>query len=606
MAGNTMDKIGPYEMRELLGAGGIGQVHAAFDTQLEREVAIKSLRPELLDDKSFVDRFHAEAKSLARLDHPNITRLYSLFSENSNLYLIMECVRGETLGDLLNKRGGRLSVRESLAIIAQVADGLGYAHSLGIVHRDIKPVNLMITAKGTVKIMDFGIARVRGSQRLTRDGGIIGTLAYMAPEQLRGEETDGRSDLYSLAIMLYEMLSGSVPFQADTDYALMQAHINTRPPRLSSRMGGLDGRIDAALTRALAKKPEQRFASVREFSDALGASLLRTDAPIIVEEGTRLIGPPPIEVPRSRFERFKERAALIGADLRLVAARCADRLTFIPANLRLPAVLSAASLAVVGLVAGASMLVSSMRPWASSAGTAATALATKNKSEIAPTARSGDLPGNIASAGPQISGAMLASVSPEKKRMFAAFDRKEYADAFKLAMALALINDRDAQDILGQTYENGLNGQKSDEQAFLWYRKAAEQGNADAQHAIGYFYLLGKGGATASDTEAVFWFRSAAEKGLAKAQKNLGDMYYQGKGVQQADKREAFEWYMRAAAENDMAAEFAVGIYYEAGRPPVNQDYQQAADWYRKAAAQGSALAQAALVRLQSKNLVKQ
>src|SRR5215470_8044853 len=143
-----MDKIGPYEIRELLGSGGIGQVHAAFDVELEREVALKSLRPELLSDKSFIDRFHAEAKSLARLEHPNITRLYSLFSEGGNLYLVMECVRGETLEDLLKTRGGRLSVRESLAIIAQVADGLGYAHSLGIVHRDIKPGNLMITASG--------------------------------------------------------------------------------------------------------------------------------------------------------------------------------------------------------------------------------------------------------------------------------------------------------------------------------------------------------------------------------------------------------------------------------------------------------------------------
>jgi serine/threonine-protein kinase len=587
-----MDKVGPYEIRELLGAGGIGQVHAAFDMQLEREVAIKSLRPELLNDKSFVDRFHAEAKSLARLDHPNITRLYSLFSENGNLYLVMECVRGETLEYLLKKRGGRLSVRESLAIIAQVADGLGYAHSLGIVHRDIKPANLMITANGAVKIMDFGIARVRGSQRLTRDGGIIGTLAYMAPEQLRGEEADGRSDLYSLAIVLYEMLSGSVPFQADTDYELMQAHINTRPPRLSTRMGGLDGRIDASLIRALAKKPEQRFTSVREFSDALGATALRTDAPTIVEEGTRLIGPPPIEVPQSWLERFKERVALIWANLRLVAAGWADHLTFIPASLRLPSILGAGTVAVVGLALAAGVLFNSMRPSSSPAVTAGTVLAANNKTELTTMVRNEDLPHVLASS--------------EKKRMFAAFDRKDYAEAFKLAVSLALSNDRDAQDILGQIFESGLNGQKSDEQAFLWYRKAAEQGNADAEHAVGYFYLLGKGGAPASDTEALYWFRSAAEKGLAKAQKNLGDMYYQGKGVQQADKREAFEWYKRAAARNDMAAEFAVGIYYEAGRAPVSQDYQQAAEWYRKAAGHGSASAQAALIRLQSKGVVKQ
>ena len=317
----AMTIIGQYEIRELLGAGGIGQVHAAFDTILEREVAIKSLRPELLNDRNFVDRFRGEATSLAKLTHPNITTLYNLLSDGGNLYLIMECVRGETLEDLLKKRGGKLGVRESLAIIAQVADGLSYAHSLGIVHRDIKPANLMITASGAVKIMDFGIARVRGSQRLTRDGGALGTLAYMSPEQVRGEEPDGRSDIYSLAITLYEMLSGSVPFEADTDYALMQAHIKTRAPKLSSRLPGVDTKLDAALTRGLAKRPEQRFEKAWEFSDALGAAALRADASKIVYEGTRLINAiaaePVAPAPRSALASVLDRLTFVRPDLRL-------------------------------------------------------------------------------------------------------------------------------------------------------------------------------------------------------------------------------------------------------------------------------------------------
>ena len=154
--------IAHYEVRELLGEGGIGQVHAGFDTTLEREVAIKSLRPELLNDRNFVDRFRAEATSLARLNHPNITTLYSLLPEGRNLYMIMELVRGDTLDALLKKRNGPFGIRESLAIVAQAADGLAYAHSMGIIHRDIKPANLMITESGLLKIMDFGIARVRG------------------------------------------------------------------------------------------------------------------------------------------------------------------------------------------------------------------------------------------------------------------------------------------------------------------------------------------------------------------------------------------------------------------------------------------------------------
>jgi serine/threonine protein kinase len=267
-----MARIGHYELRELLGEGGIGRVYAGYDTVLQREVAIKSLRPELLRDSNFLARFRAEATSLARLNHPNITTVHALINESRNLYMVMELVRGETLEDLLKRRNGPLGVRDGLAIIAQAADGLAYAHSMGVIHRDIKPANLMITDGGLVKIMDFGIARARGSQRLTRDGSIVGTLAYMAPEQLRGEPGDERSDLYSLAIVLYETLSGAVPFSAASDYDLMQAQIHTRPAPLGSVIPGVAGRVERAMMKALAKKADQRFAAVKEFKDALGAS----------------------------------------------------------------------------------------------------------------------------------------------------------------------------------------------------------------------------------------------------------------------------------------------------------------------------------------------
>src|SRR5262245_39377393 len=149
-----MRNIGHYEIHELLGEGGIGQVHAALDTVLNREVAIKSLRPELLSDKTFSERFRAEATSLARLNHPNITTLFSLLPEGDNLYMIMERVRGHTLDEIMRKRNGPIPVRESLAIIAQAADGLAYAHSMGVIHRDIKPANLMFTESGLLKVMD--------------------------------------------------------------------------------------------------------------------------------------------------------------------------------------------------------------------------------------------------------------------------------------------------------------------------------------------------------------------------------------------------------------------------------------------------------------------
>lgn len=268
-----MARIGQYQIGELLGEGGLGRVHAAYDVVLGREVAIKSLRPEFLSDAAFVARFRSEATNLARLNHPNITTVHALLEQGRSLYIVMERVRGQTLEPLLKQAKGGLGISKSLAIFAQAADGLAYAHSMGIIHRDIKPANIMIVPEsGLVKIMDFGIARLRGSQNQTREGSIIGTLAYMAPEQIRGEPASERSDLYSLAIVLYEMLTGSRPFAAATEYELIQAQINIKPARLSSLMPNADARVDSALQRALAKKPEQRFASVPEFRDSLGLS----------------------------------------------------------------------------------------------------------------------------------------------------------------------------------------------------------------------------------------------------------------------------------------------------------------------------------------------
>jgi serine/threonine-protein kinase len=285
-----MRRIGQFEVQELLGEGGIGQVYAARDTVLDRMVAIKSLRAELLSDKSFVARFRGEAKNLALLSHPNITTLYTLLEEGGSLYMIMEMVRGQTLEAILEQRGAPFTTQEALAIIAQAADGLSYAHEMGIVHRDIKPANLILTNTGLLKIMDFGIARAQGTQRMTRDGSIVGTLAYMSPEQCRGQEVDGRTDQYSLGIVLYEMLTGKVPFEATTDYELMQAHINSPPEWPSRRVPGIAPHAEKALMKALSKKAPDRFPTLTAFKEALGAPASRTEALSIVHKVTRLAG----------------------------------------------------------------------------------------------------------------------------------------------------------------------------------------------------------------------------------------------------------------------------------------------------------------------------
>jgi eukaryotic-like serine/threonine-protein kinase len=275
--------IGQYQIIERLGTGGSGEVFAGIDTKVGREVAIKFLLPELASDPSYVDRFLSEAKSLGRLNHPNIATLYALPQEDDHVCMIMEFVRGRTVEQIIQDRHGPLGKRESLAIVAQVADGLSYAHEKGVIHRDIKPSNLMVGESGRVKIMDFGIARVQGSARLTRSGSAIGTPLYMSPEQHRGLEGDERSDIYSLAIVLYELLSGAPPFKGTTDFELAKAHLELQPPPLIPRVAGVEPGLESAIMVALSKRPEHRFPSMRAFSDAIGATALRGDATSIIQ-----------------------------------------------------------------------------------------------------------------------------------------------------------------------------------------------------------------------------------------------------------------------------------------------------------------------------------
>jgi serine/threonine protein kinase len=279
----SLAKAGSFELLELLGEGGVGQVYSARDPVLGRQVAIKMLRHELSSDREFRDRFYSEAQRLGDLNHANITTLYGLHFADDEPFMVMELVRGHTL-KALREHVRRLPPRESLAILAQTLAGLAYAHRAGVIHRDIKPSNLMITDGGIVKIMDFGIARVRGSTHMTRAGQALLTPLYASPEQIKGEEVDERSDLYSLGIVLYEMLAGRPPFTAKSEYLLERAHLEEPPPPLAGQVPGLDPPVEAAVMRALAKNPEDRFASAEEFGRAVGARTIRGDAPDILQE----------------------------------------------------------------------------------------------------------------------------------------------------------------------------------------------------------------------------------------------------------------------------------------------------------------------------------
>jgi serine/threonine protein kinase len=264
MIGQT---IGKYRILSRLGRGGMGTVYKGVDATLDREVAIKVLNPDLADS-DILKRFRAEAMTLARLNHPNIATIYELCQHDDELLMVMEFLRGETF-DALSSRVGPMPIERAAYLCSQVLDALGHAHRAGIVHRDLKPANLMLTEGGIVKVMDFGIARVIGTEHLTNDGYMMGTPAYMAPEQVMGGEIDGRADLYAMGVVLYRLLTGTLPFKAETPMAMVQKQLKDPPTPLRQFREELPGWCEELLDRALAKPVEQRFQTADDFRGAL-------------------------------------------------------------------------------------------------------------------------------------------------------------------------------------------------------------------------------------------------------------------------------------------------------------------------------------------------
>lgn len=273
MIGNV---VGNYKITEKIGEGGMGAVFKGIDLMLEREVAIKVLRPELAGQPEIVERFRAEAVTLAKLNHPKIATLYNFFRHRDDFLMVMEFVPGQTLGDVIGERGA-LRCEQAIPMFCQALEGIGHAHSLGIIHRDVKPGNMMLTASGMVKVMDFGIARVLGTAGMTKAGHLIGTIEYMSPEQVKGRHTDARSDIYSSGIVLYELLTGRVPFASDSEYDLMRSQIEEPPPPPRNFSASIPHSVEQVILRALAKKPEDRFETANDFREALlNASLNRS------------------------------------------------------------------------------------------------------------------------------------------------------------------------------------------------------------------------------------------------------------------------------------------------------------------------------------------
>jgi eukaryotic-like serine/threonine-protein kinase len=263
----TFQRMGDYEILGVLGAGGMGKVYKVRNVLTDRIEAMKILLPDLAGQKELANRFLREIKLLAGLSHPNIASLRTALTVGNQLVMIMELVEGVTLAARLEQ--GALPPPEAVNYINQVLAALSYAHREHIIHRDIKPANMMLTPQGVVKLMDFGIARAAEDRSLTMTGTTLGSLYYMSPEQIRGETVDARSDLYSVGVSLYELVTGRRPFQASANYSIMAAHLQQAPPPPAEWQPSLPSALNELILMALAKDPGQRFQSAEAFSNAL-------------------------------------------------------------------------------------------------------------------------------------------------------------------------------------------------------------------------------------------------------------------------------------------------------------------------------------------------
>jgi len=316
LAGST---LGKYQVLEELGRGGMAVVYKGYNPGLERTVALKALPEELAGDEEFITRFIREARTAAQLKHPNIATVFDVEQEGDTNYIVMEFLPGHTLQHEIQNNGA-LSLTQILEIIHALADALDYAHERGLTHRDVKPSNVMVGPDGHVTLMDFGIVKAAAGIKLTREGMRIGTPEYMSPEQSQGKKVDHRSDIYSLGVVLYEMLTGRVPFRATSPHEVLRSHAYQQPPPPSKFASSLSPAVEKVVLRALAKRPGRRFQTARQLAAAL-------------EQAARPQQAEPVERERRREAKLRLVAA-DGREFRLVGVvglgRGADNKVRIP------------------------------------------------------------------------------------------------------------------------------------------------------------------------------------------------------------------------------------------------------------------------------------
>ncbi len=306
MDGARRKLAGRYELAEVIGRGGMGAVYRAVDLVLGRTVAVKLLPATLADqDPTSVARFEREARAAAALSHPAVVAVYDTGADETARFIVMELITGRSLEAILRDEGP-LDPDRATGIAARVADGLAAAHAAGIVHRDIKPANVMIASDGSVKVLDFGIARAMDSTTLTHSASVVGTAAYMSPEQALGQPADERSDIYSLGCVLYALLAGHPPFRGDGAAAILNQHANVAPGPLDTENSRVSSELGALVLQMLAKSPAERPQTAAEVRDRL---TLGSSTPVVTRPTTPAVTPPTTPAATAVTKRLPQTAA---------------------------------------------------------------------------------------------------------------------------------------------------------------------------------------------------------------------------------------------------------------------------------------------------------
>src|SRR5580658_3539518 len=521
------EQIGRYLVRGELGRGAMGIVYDAVDPMIGRRVAVKVISLQAAMNPSeaefMKERLFREARSAGRLFHPGIVIILDVGLHENSAYITMEHVDGPSLHQLLAT--GPLDHNAAFKILQQTAAALDYAHQQGVVHRDIKPANIMLQNKVTVKVADFGIAKLMSTENATVTGMLMGTPSYMSPEQIEAKAVDGRSDQFALAVLAYELLTGSRPFQADSMPTV--AHLIVYGPRPSAhaRNSALPPGIDQVLERAWNRFPDQRFPNCVEFTTALEDAFRNPVAALA----------PALEPAVEPSLQRKRRPAPVlyagGIALVIVMLALASLYYRNSYSRPVPAAASSAPVAVVQPpVPPKPTPLGLPQPVPAPAPTNDKPVTLKAEQPSAP----------AASTKPPLD----LTPDPKQKPLPASFRAQEYynaamlkrregkpEDAIDLFSKSAALGDANAMEELAESYSNGEGVAKNDTEAVEWFTLAAKAGNSSAMLTLGGLYLLGNDGVEQNDEDAAKWFQKAAELKNAAAIYDLGKLYEDGQGV---------------------------------------------------------------------------